>query len=42
MIILLKSHPLLTDKTHTLAKWNGVAKPDRQYFEDFCFALDFL
>ena len=38
MIVLLKGHPLLTNKTHTLAKWNRIAKPD---FEDFGFG-DYL
>ena len=29
MVVLLKSHPLLTNKTHTLAEWDGVAKPGK-------------
>ena len=36
MIILLKGHPLLTDKTDTLPKWNWIAEPD---FEDFGFVI---
>ena len=29
MVVLLKSHSLLTNKTHTLSKWDGVAKPSK-------------
>ena len=29
MVVLLKSHSLLTNKTDTLSKWDGVAKPGK-------------
>ena len=29
MVVLLKSHSLLTNKTDTLSEWDGVAKPGK-------------
>ena len=41
MVVFLKSHPLLADKTDALAKWNRITEPDGQHFEDFAYASAF-
>ena len=42
MVVLLKRHPFLTNKTDTLSKWDGVAKPDQFLWQLRVTILHFL